>query len=335
MIIFVSVASVGFIVYKTNQSKQEGLPATERFNEPPKITNYFADGLPLKLNITKGDFDFPDKLPYLTQDTKTPFTQDEINKISSSLGFNFDPLRVTDIKDGNILIWNSDNQSLLVAPKIRKVKIVPPTSPRILIQNAIDKKLTEDQYKALGDEFLSQRMPLTPENLKFMDFVYLKIENGLELFRKTLKENSEFVQLNYYQNPLEYPLLSLNPQDSQVIIQFLKDGSILNFEATLPTGIVESPNEYPIKSFEEFTSSINKGILVSLNDGNINLPDIKKSEITNININKISLAYLIDEDKGEIIQPVFLLEGNANVSGYAADVSAQFYLPAFSQLAQP
>ncbi len=335
LVVLASIVSIGFVIYKINLSKQKEQRTIERFNEPPQIPNYLGSGLPINLDLTKKDFVFPNKLPYLSQYTKTPFTQDEIQKISSALSFNFDPLTVKDVKNGDIFIWNSDRQSLLVTPKIRKIKTVPPTSPRVLIRDAIDKKLKENQYKITADEFLNQKIPFALENLKFSGFTYLKTESGLELFRKTTKEDSQFIQLNYYQSPLDYPLLNLNPQDSQIIIQFLKDGSVLNFEGTFPSSITESQNKYPLKNYEEFVNSIEKSILVSLNDGNINLLDIKKSDLRDININKVSLAYLIDQENNEIIQPVFLLEGISNVLGHANSVSALFYLPAFSQLVQP
>ena len=85
--------------------------------------------------------------------------------------------------------------------------------------------------------------------------------------------------------------------------------------------------EYKLKNYQEVVSSSSNAVLVSLDDGNINIADLPKGAVREILISEIELAYLLESGSTKVIQPVYLLKGKANM-GSAGGINAVMYLPA-------
>ena len=105
----------------------------------------------------------------------------------------------------------------------------------------------------------------------------------------------------------------------------MKDGEILNSEIIFPPTYNITKTKHQIKNYNQFISSINKASLVSLNDSNVNLPDLDENEVEEITITEVRLAYLLDDINSQILQPIFVLEGTT-----ASGLNAILYLPALS-----
>jgi hypothetical protein len=330
--ILISLIVLGLVVcFLFLKKKPKTTPSTPQMITPPEITNYFKEGLPIKVEVKSSEFNFPEKLPYLKQNTITPLTGEQSVLIATNLGFTKDPLKFTDVKNGEVNIWNSDNYSLMIYPKIRKIKLVPASDPREKIASAINKQFSDQEYLSLASDFFNQKISLDNSNISFSNYVYLKVESGLELYKETAKENAQITQLNFSQSSSKYPIMILNAQDSQIIIQFLRNGEVLNFEASLLTNLTSGEIEYRLKKYDEFTKTANESILVSLNDSNVNLPDLNSKSISEIIVSEVKLVYLLDKPNTDFFQPVFLLKGAATVQGFPDKVSALLYLPAFSK----
>ncbi|AKM83098.1 MAG: hypothetical protein UR17_C0001G0291 [Candidatus Woesebacteria bacterium GW2011_GWF1_31_35] len=329
LLIIISIASSVYVIFS---SKNKVDTSKQQFITPPKIENYFGNNLKITHSLKKENFDnFPKNISYLKQSSLNSFTQVEMDKISKNFGFTISPLEFNDIKNGKIYIWNGDKYSLIIYSKIRKIEVTPAVNPKSMIDNAINKQLSDEDYKNIAINLLSEKLNINKDSLKFSNFAYLKTEDGLENFRKTTKEDAEITQVNLYSSSGTLPIFTTNPQNSQIYVQFTKDGEILNLEASLYSEYKLGEIEYKIKDYKEVIETINDSVLVSLNDSNVNLPDLKSEDIKNITIGKVSLVYLQESLTSEIIQPVFLLEGMASVKGFDKEITASLYLSAYSK----
>lgn len=327
------IVSVTIIILLVSNKKQTA--PTENFQQKIDIPNSLSDStLQIENNITGLDFNFPSILPYVQQINTSILQNSDINKIAINLGFTSDPLKMDDAVNGNVSIWNGDRYSLIIIPKINNVQLSSNSTARTLVQNSQDKKIDDKQFESMAQDFLTTKIGVNPSILKFSNFTYYKIANGAEYLTKTTKTEAQIVQLNYSQSPSVYPIFTANPDESQFSIQFLKNGDILSFKGNVGLNFQLSPNEYPLLTFNQFSQNLDKSIIVSLNDNNVNLPDLKGNQISNIQANKASLVYLLDTPNQQNIQPVFLIEGTASVIGINNPVRLLMYLPAFRGISQ-
>ena len=93
---------------------------------------------------------------------------------------------------------------------------------------------------------------------------------------------------------------------------------------------VNSENSYQLLDYDQFSQSLSKSIVVSINNNSVNLPDLNSERLSNINVDRVSLVYLLDEPGNKTLQPVFLIEGVVDVAGTGNDLNITMYLPAFS-----
>lgn len=323
-----SISSVVYLVIKTRNTSQTqtSLPLAS-----PKIPNYLNQTLSIDLQINKSSFNFPAKLPVLEQQKLIPLSDSQSTSIANNLGFNFEPLKTQDTTDGTVEIWNGTDNFLVIRPKVRKIQFGPNYNPEDKIPNVINKQLTDQDMQSIANDFLVNKIGIQASSLKYSNTLYFHLEKGVERFTETKKANATVFQLNFTFSTSSYPILTLDPQGSVIFVQILKDGSILNSEVNLANNLVTGPTQYKLKDFTEFQKGINEAVLVGLNDGNVNLPGLTKNDIQNLSVTDVQLGYLLDDPNSEILQPVFILKGSANVVGYSNPVSADLYLPALSK----
>lgn len=331
-IIIILVLS-GVLILSALYLISKGRKQTSKTNETtkiqaPDIPNYINGTIPLSVSFSEKDFLFPDKLPLLFQ-KKNTMSEDQIRKISSNLGFDSEPITTTDAKSGTIYIWSNDKNFLFITPKLNKIKFGPSQSSHNIINNSLNKQLTDKTMESIAMDFL-EKIDIEKVNLKLSNITYLKVDPTKELFTLTTKNDATIYQLNYSYSESKYPILTLNPQDTIIYVQLLQDGTVLNSEATVNTTYINGSSEYKIMSYKELYDSINQSILVSLDNSNINLPDLQKDAIKQITISSVEIAYLLDKPSNEYLQPVFLLKGIANIADYEQGINTSLYLPALA-----
>lgn len=327
--------SIVFVVYQTWTGSNKALQ-TESFKQKINIPNYLEGGsVGIENKINESDFKFPSKLPYLHQINTSILTDAQVKNIATNLEFTGDPLAINDVENGISFIWNGDKYSLMVTPKTKTILFVSVSGIERLVQNSTNKQLSETEYKTTAQDFLIKKVGLDQTGLNFSGFSYFRIDNDVEYLGKATKDNHQVIQLNYSQSPSKYPILTSNPDETQFSVQILKDGTIASFKGNLQSSFQNSPNEYPLKNYLQFSNELNKAILVSLNDNKVNLPDVKQSDIGNIIAQKVSLVYLMEKPGQEIVQLVFLIEGTATLSGFNTPVNVSLYLPAFIETPNP
>lgn len=166
-----------------------------------------------------------------------------------NLGFSSDPIISTDVKNGEIMIWNGDKDSLMITLNTNSVQLSSNSAARVLIQNATNKNLSESDYQSLAQQFLSDKIGLGLSKLSFTGTTYFKTQDGVEYLASTTKDEAEITQLNYSLSSSNYPILTSNPDSPQISIQFLKDGSILSFNGNIGSSYQNSPNTYPLINY--------------------------------------------------------------------------------------
>lgn len=323
--IIVLVLAFYFIFFEKRETTQKtsSLPTLS-------IPVHFPYKLPLSLQVEKESFNFPKNLPLLELQRHSSLSEELIEKVAGNLGFKEKPSSFKDINRGIVKFFNNDKYSLSVYPEERFLKLGQAFNPYDMIKNAINKQLTEEDMEIVARDFLVNDLLLKSGSLKFMGINYLKADRGYEVFQTTNKDEGEIYQLNFSLSDSPFPIYSLNPQQTFIYVQLLKDGSILNCEANLENDYLPSSEEFPLKTFSQVKSSLDQAVLISLYDGNINLPDLNEKDIEKIIIDKIELVYLMDNPKGKILQPVYLLSGLAQVKGFENEVNAFLYLSALS-----
>ena len=330
IIILIFLAVLVLVLYFVFFKKRETTQKTSSL-PTPSIPVHFAYKLPLSFQVEKESFNFPKNLPLLELQRRSPLSEGLIDKIAGSLGFIEEPSTFKNVDREIVKFYNNDKYSLTVYPEERYLKLGPAFNPYDLIKNAINKQLTEEDMQIIARDFLVNNLLLEADDIKFMGINYLKADRGYEVFQTAGKDEGEIFQLNFSLSLSPYPIYSLNPQQTFLYVQLLKDGYILNCKANLENNYSPSAETVPLKDFSQVKASLDQAVLVSLFDGNINLPDLKEKDIEKIRIDSIELVYLMDNPKSKNMQPVFLLSGKAKVIGYEEEVNAFLYLPALSE----
>jgi len=323
-VIFITL--IAFLFFKRETPKlEENLSPFPDINLPSYIEGKYNISFERK-NI---NFNFPKELPYLEKQTLPSLTKSEASLIATNLGFNSDPLDVTDALKGEILIWNSEINFLTVTLRERKIKYGPNYNPTEKINDIIDKNLSEKEMINIAQNFLKEKLASFIINPSFSSLVYLRFEEGLELFQETEKENSQIVQFNFNDGDFIYPILTLNPQATNIYVQLQKDGTVINMETTFLSKTTESLQKFSLKNYDEVIAEAPNAKIVSINNGNENLSDINSSDIENISIDNIYIAYYLEKQSDEYFQPIYVLKGNVLIKDVSQKLPISLYLAAF------
>ena len=289
----------------------------------PQIPSYFKGILPIQLTITEKEFEFPSESPVLSF-TVDSISKNEASEIAKKLGFEKEPGEFEDINEGIKYFWSDDKSSLVATPKTGKIKFNL-SSPKVPV--VANKQLTDSSITQIATDFLVNSAIVEREKIKLTSIIPQK-ENfpsgGLET---TTREKAKVFQVSFTYTITDYEILTIDPSAPLIFVQILPDGSVYSMEAVRLKNISKSQTLYELKSYEDLKSSLNEARLISLLNDYINISDLAPEDIKSINIDKIELVYLLDSYSSKELQPVFLLEGPAEVVGSTAN-KALLYLPA-------
>jgi hypothetical protein len=315
----ISVVLIGFLYFR-----QKSVPQEPVVIAPPDIPNYTVqDKIKYQLNISQKDFVFPQEAPLLKMSSIIPYTDSEALTFANKLKFTSQPIIANDVFDGKTYIWNSDNATLTIWLKTRKLNYSLTTKP-----STANTQFSDTTIKQSATNFLSDNFGLKSDDLKFSSFIYLKTTSAAEGFTKTNKDSASVYQVNFYPNVSQNTILTLDPNKTPYSVWVLPDGSIYEADINSVGGLSLGETKYPLKTFTDFTNAIQKAVIVNLDDGKVDTKDISQDSISTINVNKVSLAYLIDTATSDYLQPVFLIEGTAQIVGFSRNINIALYLQA-------
>ena len=292
--------------------------------QEPKIPKYIEAGTVIESNINEPDFSFSKSLPVIQRSKGSPLGEEEAVSIAANLGFTSQPIITKDASEGTVYLWSRTNDNLVIYGRSRRIEYGLNQAPT----NVINKQLSNDALIKISEDFIFKKFLSQSEKVVFSFFTFLKSVGPPDGFYQSSKEEASIFQVNFSPIESDYKILILDPRSSPIYTWVVPDGTIS--KAIVSKGIRASfsEKEYPLKNYREFSDSLEKAVLVSLDDGNILLSVLPKRDVQKITVGEIEIVYLIDSPDSEVIQPVFLLKGKAKVQGYQNEVSALLYLPA-------
>lgn len=316
ILIILGFSGYFLLFFKKEEEKVTHFPA-------PNIPSLFEGSYPIEVLFSKNDFVFPSKISYLKIE-KTPLQDSSIKTVASNLDFSNDPLIMDDVFDGKMYIYQSEESSLTVSLKNQEFDYTLNEIP-----SYINKQPSDIALVNTAKDFLIQMEFVSSEDIQFVSFVYFKETSGQGLY-PTNKENATLYQVNFSSVIDNVTILTLNPLNTPIYVRLLPDGSVFQAHVSKLGSVTESPIQYKLKTYEEVVSNISDAVLISLDNGNVHLPDVSNTSINNISITSVQLIHLLDNPTSTTLQPVYLLKGISNISGFTEKIDASMYLPAIS-----
>lgn len=275
------------------------------------------------LQVEQGDFDFPSSVQLLRVQRRA-INLEEAKKIASNLGFSGEPSEFNGLIEGLKYLWSNEEKYLTITPGLSNVSYGlniphPPETTRT--------RLSVNNLEEIALGFISEKLGVPRASLKVTAVQALAEDERTEGFTQVDEGDAKVFQVNLNYREAAWEILTLTPSEPIVYVRLLPNGEILNIEAVVVENATLTEERYEILSYEDLASSLNKAVLIALLNDRVSIGDLKKEDITNATINKISLVYLWDNSNSQNLQPVFLLEGPARVRASSANY-AQFYLPA-------
>ena len=291
----------------------------------PNIPKTYEGEPNLVVEIESNNFDFPKTLPVLNA-IPSIISEEESIKIANNLGFNFEPVTVPDVIKGKKHRYSGSDYVLLITLESGLIDY----ERNLILGEVANKQLSDAQIIKTAEEFLTQNGLASSSEIKTLSVSYYEERGGQGLYQTT-HESATFYQVNFTTSIADTPILTLNPQNSPFFVRVLPDGTILKAHIEKFGEIKEGEGVRKLKDYDELLTSQEEATLISLDSGNIYLPDIPKNSIKLITITEIELAYLKESSASQVLQPIFLLKGTADVSGFPDNIDAILYLPAISE----
>ena len=289
----------------------------------PEIPKLYSGKTKVNLLVDKNSFNFPSSIPLLEIKNTNSLDLNEALNIAKSFDVKTAVKTTNDIYEGPTYYWVENNFSLTIYSK----------SKRIIYENAVeintvDKQLDDEDFERIAKKFLNEKIEIQADDIVFLSFDYLSGTKNSPRFTPTTRDKANVFVLHYTSKIPQATIIPLNPNESLIELYILLDGSILKANINLPPNINKTIEKFKLKNYEEVLQEINNAAIISLDNGNINIPDLKSKEIEKIDIDKINLYYLLDKPQAKVLKPIYLLEGKATLNSTNKDVKAILYLPA-------
>ena len=290
----------------------------------PQIPVLLKGEYSVELSVDEGAFGaLPGSSPLLERKA-AQLGREEIVSIAKKLGFANDPLEASDVLSGSVFIFSGAKSSFVATPKTATMDYTLNELPA-----ALNKQLSDESIKKIARDFLVNSGFFGSEEIVFGELLFLRETPG-EGFYPTSRAAASFYQVNFYPKAAGRTVLKLSPQDPLIGVRVLPDGEVFSGHVVRIGTLSESSQEYQLKNYKEFSAEINKAIIVSLDEGNLYLPDLPEGAIKRVSIKDAELSFLLESVASPVLQPIYLLLGTAEVVGYSSPVSVSLYLPAIS-----
>lgn len=322
-ILFVFLVGAAILVFLFAYKKQ--LPTSPAAPLPtPKIPALLKGEYSLGLSIDETAFESLPRSSPLLERKGAQLGREEIVSIAKKIGFANEPLEANDVLSGKVFIFSGAKNSFVATPKTATLDYTLNERPA-----ALNKQLSDESIKNVARDFLVNNGFVGPEEIAFGELVFLREAPG-EGFYPTSRAAASFYQVNFNPQAAGRTVLRLNPQDPLISVRVLPDGEIFSAHVVRLGVLSESQTQYQLKNYKEFSSKINRSVLVSLDEGNVYLPDLSKGAVKAVSLKEVELSFLLESEESTVLQPVYLLSGTAVVVGFSGPVSAFLYLPAIS-----
>ena len=304
--------------------KTQPVPVTPTVIPKIELPDLIKDTPKIETQIEEVTLNLPQTAALLGISTPPLITKDEAVKITSTFDLETNLLEVSDTRVGQTFFGSTEKHFLTIYAQENHI--------RYSLQSdvyRINKQLSNNALIETGKQFLLNHSLLDSGKIEFSSFVYWKKEDPQgEHMAQTEKAEAELIQVNYTYKIGGFDILTYNPLSSIVNVVILPDGEVFRVDIYRLGGTSKSDTRYKIKKYDEIISSLNEAKVVSIDNGNQGLVEIKLGDLKNVKISNVKLAYLIDNVKSKYLYPILLLNGEVSLYGKTTNIS--FYLPAIS-----
>jgi hypothetical protein len=310
------VISVGIILFVTLREK----PVTQnQLVVPPDIPQYVEYTGPIGVEFSIDKFNFPNNLPLIKIGVLSPTSEGDAATYGEGLGFSKNYVSFDDSEFGKTFIWNEDGRSLIIYSRTGSITYSPNS-----INQSFSGELTQESVVEEAKTFITENKIADEDSLGISTLYGLSSDD----------EHSNIVSFNQAQvykvvfSPkiAGFEIVDLNPHNSLIAVWLDKEGKVIKTEVTKLGDLAKTDEVYPTKTYEEFTSSLNTASIISIDDGNILPQDIGSTDIADVTISDVSIAYLNIPSQDGYLKPIFVIQGGVNIKNN--NYSAVLYLPA-------
>ncbi len=240
------------------------------------------------------------------------FAQENITNRTVSYQFNFSP---TQNFPTSLLVYKISSLKTETFPEIKPDFAGSPVIT--LDQTAVQTAKAFLGEKGVGEEFagLSQLQ-------------YLKIDKT-ETFSASSSAEADIFVVNFWPQIKTTTVVTDKPSSPPTSIWVGKNGKIEKAFAT--TFSIEEAGSFSLRTLEIAAQDISqqKATLVWLDNGGT-LGYAPPRTVLNVVLEKVSLAYFLPSSSQELLEPIFVFEGKAQIQGEGS-VAAAVYLPALAE----
>lgn len=334
LLVFLSLVLVFLVVIKfvflPFLSRQEPAtvflpkPSLAPIPEAPQNLSYsFEKDLPF----------FPKTLP-IYKIVQTPASSlPGAKKLAKDFGFETEPQISNDIDAGVFYNWADDSKHLSVGGKPAVIIFGQPSLKQIDSKAVVlpSKTAAQTAEKILKEKGLDN--PLL--DLTNPQIIYLQINNGsLKTVRSP--QEAQIIRIGYSYKIDSFPLLGNTPSSPAVFLLLDPKGELLKLIYTKYPVNFEKGREVKIINNEEIKKRLanREGIILySLSEEDLESESPPAYQVGLVKISRAYLAYYYPPGGGvEIIQPVFVFEGEAVDRASGKTVKTMTFLPAAENL---
>lgn len=319
----ISLISLVLIFLQIKGNKTGSKPA--QISPTYSIKSDYGGSFPINFNIKRDQIQ-PISLPYLNA-SKIVFKENYVREIAKNLGFKGDPQSFNDMKFGAVSFWSEGDRSLFVYPEAEKIHYYLNS-----FKDSVDKKITDVEIEKIASDFLIENGILKNRSLKKILISYWSKNPDNQGFKLTNRGAAVLFRVNFSQSEANYEILTPGNQQPLICIKILADGTIYDADVTFFSQISEGGTSFKLKDYNEIVKTIGDAKVSSLSNYQLLLADLPPTAIKKADIDKISIAYLLETEKSSILYPIYVLSGKADVEGYEKPFDIILYLPAISEI---
>ncbi|MFC1727201.1 hypothetical protein ACFL0Y_01635 [Patescibacteria group bacterium] len=286
---------------------------------PPNIS---GQKIPFQHKFEINDFSYPSQLP-IYQGSFEKITPARAQEMAKYFNFLESPQEIEDIFLGHLLAWNSTSHALSIGLETGKVEYLldlfnskinqsgslpSPTETRNSLENLLNKLKISFNFepKWQKESFLVNNYSFTPT---------------------TDSQEADFINIGFNPSLNSYQLVGQQPYELLVSLTLGKNSEVIRFLMYSFFETFTEQDSYPLKSIEEIKRTIiSEGRIVYT--GKLS-KTFQEPQFIRLSFDQISLAYLQEAQKDQLIQPIFILTGKGVLES-KEEVEIAAYLPAIT-----
>lgn len=322
-----SLVSVVYIIQISKRSPSQKRTQTAGQKAPlasPEIPSYTKKPLNIEVLFPEDGFNFPKSAPLLKAGPGKHLSEIEAQNYANKLGFDNNFFTFNDAEFGKTNIWKGPASTLIVYLGASHLVLTLERE-----QNPINKQLSNEAITAIAKKFLIDNSLEGETSLSYPTIIGLDLRSSEPSVVSI--EKADAYKVNFSSLKEAYKIIEINPLDAPISVWLDLEGKIFKVEVKKLGEISPTQEKYSLKSYKEMINAAVNAKIVSINDGNILPGDFPETSIGKVTIQNIDLAYFRENTRAELYQPIYVLSGTVNISGYENALNITLYLPALKQ----